>query len=92
MYIQQNGNVGIGTTTPGSTLQVNGGAAIGYNSSTAAPANGLAVAGHVNLEGVTSTGATGTGNLVFSFSDILEHSKRNRSYDDWSGFSNFHYR
>lgn len=28
--------------------------------------NGLAVTGHVLLEGVTSTGATGTGNLVFA--------------------------
>lgn len=28
--------------------------------------NGLAVTGHLLLEGVTSTGATGTGNLVFS--------------------------
>ena len=39
------GNVGIGTTSPGSLLQVNGGAAIGYSSSTAAPTNGLTIAG-----------------------------------------------
>lgn len=37
-----------------------GGATIG--------SNGLAVTGHLLLEGVTSTGATGTGNLVFSAS------------------------
>lgn len=37
-----------------------GGATIG--------ANALAVTGHLLLEGVTSTGATGTGNLVFSAS------------------------
>ena len=35
------GNVGIGTTSPGAKLQVNGGAAIGYSTSTAAPSNGL---------------------------------------------------
>jgi hypothetical protein len=38
------GNVGIGTSTIGSTLQVNGSAAIGYSASTAAPTNGLKVA------------------------------------------------
>jgi hypothetical protein len=31
----------------------------------------LGVTGHVTLEGVTSTGATGTGNLVFSTSPVL---------------------
>lgn len=40
-----------------------GGATIG--------SNGLAVTGHLLLEGVTSTGATGTGNLVFSSSPSL---------------------
>lgn len=40
-----------------------GGATIG--------SNGLAVTGHLLLEGVTSTGATGTGNLVFSASPTL---------------------
>ncbi len=65
------GNVGIGTTTPGSVLQVNGGAAIGYNSSQAAPTNGLIVSGHTTFEGVTSTGATGTGNFVFDASPTL---------------------
>lgn len=40
-----------------------GGATIG--------SNGLAVTGHLLLEGVTSTGATGTGNLVFATSPTL---------------------
>lgn len=40
-----------------------GGATIG--------SNGLAVTGHLLLEGVTSTGATGTGNLVFGTSPTL---------------------
>ena len=76
MTLQGSGNVGIGTTTIGSKLQVNGSAAIGYSSSTAAPTNGLAVAGSVGIGnsapsntldvtgGVTATsakfGATGT--------------------------------
>jgi hypothetical protein len=54
MRIAQAGNVLIGTTTDaGQLLQVAGTASI---------------SGHVTLEGVTSTGATGTGNLVFSSS------------------------
>lgn len=52
-----NANVGIGTTTPGSKLQVNGNAAIGYNASTAAPANGLVVSGNVGI-GTTTPAAT----------------------------------
>lgn len=35
--------------------------------------NGLAVSGHLLLEGVTSTGATGTGNLVFGTSPTLSN-------------------
>ena len=42
-------NVGIGTTTIGSKLQVNGNAAIGYSASTAAPTNGLVVSGAVSI-------------------------------------------
>lgn len=68
MLINSSGLVGIGTTTIGSSLQINGGVAVGYSSSQAAPTNGLIVSGHVTLEGVTSTGATGTGNIVFSSS------------------------
>ena len=46
------GNVGIATTTIGSQLQVNGNVAIGYSASTAAPTNGLAVAGDTTIAGV----------------------------------------
>ena len=55
MYIASGGNVGIGTLTIGSTLQVNGNAAIGYSASTAAPTNGLAVSGSVVLGAISST-------------------------------------
>jgi hypothetical protein len=54
MRITSGGNIGIGTTTIGSTLQVNGNAAIGYSASTAAPTNGLAVSGNI---GVNTTGS-----------------------------------
>ena len=53
MTISNTGNVGIGTTTIGSTLQLNGNAAIGYSASTAAPTNGLVVAGNI-LVGTTT--------------------------------------
>ena len=49
MGINSSGSVGIGTITIGSTLQVNGNAAIGYSASTAAPTNGLLVSGNVGI-------------------------------------------
>ena len=49
MRIESGGNIGIGTTTIGSKLQVNGNAAIGYSASTAAPTNGLAVRGNMGV-------------------------------------------
>ncbi len=49
MFLNTSNNLGIGTTTIGSRLQVNGNAAIGYSASTAAPTNGLAVAGNVGI-------------------------------------------
>ncbi|MFA6005802.1 MAG: hypothetical protein WC775_04950 [Patescibacteria group bacterium] len=52
-FLVDSGNVGIGTTTPGSPLQVNGSAALGYSAATVGPANGLAVSGNVGI-GTTS--------------------------------------
>jgi hypothetical protein len=48
--------VGIGTSTIGSKLQVNGNAAVGYSASTAAPSNGLAVSGNMGI-GTTTVGS-----------------------------------
>jgi hypothetical protein len=49
MRLTNTGSLGIGTSTIGSKLQVNGNAAIGYSASTAAPTNGLAVSGNVGI-------------------------------------------
>jgi hypothetical protein len=56
IYSDASGNIGLNTTTVGSRLQVNGGAAIGYSASTAAPTNGLAVSGNVGI-GTTTIGS-----------------------------------
>ena len=58
MILDNNGNLGVGTVTPGSLLQVNGNAAIGYPSPTAGPSNGLVVNGRVGI-GTTFVGGTG---------------------------------
>ena len=53
------GSLGIGTTSPGSSLQMNGGEAVGYATNTAAPSNGLAVSGNVAVGTTTvPTGVT----------------------------------
>jgi hypothetical protein len=44
-----NNRLGLLTTTIGSTLQINGNAAIGYSASTTAPTNGLSVSGKVAI-------------------------------------------
>jgi hypothetical protein len=50
--------LGIGSTTLGSSLQINGNSAIGYSASTAAPTNGLAVSGNVTIGTTTIANAT----------------------------------
>jgi hypothetical protein len=59
MNLTDGGSLGIGTTTIGSTIQVNGNAAIGYSASTAAPTNGLAVAGNIDITGTSLLKITG---------------------------------
>ena len=59
MDINSSGNLGLGTSTIGSRLQVNGNAAIGYSASTAAPTNGLAVAGNIDITGTSFLKITG---------------------------------
>lgn len=53
--IANSGNVGIGTTAPGSKLSVNGGISIGSYATNAAPSNGLIVSGNVGI-GTTAPG------------------------------------
>lgn len=86
MRITNSGTIGIGTATIGSTLQVNGNAAIGYSASTAAPTNGLAVAGSIGIGTTTInaalqvTGASGTG---FFAAQRLDNTTNN-AYQTWS--------
>lgn len=58
LLISSGGSIGVGTSTIGSTLQVNGNAAIGYSASTAGPTNGLQVAGNIYSAGTGSTTTT----------------------------------
>jgi hypothetical protein len=60
MTLNTSSNLGIGTATIGSKLQVNGGAAIGYSASTVAATNGLRVAGTVTLDNLTTAGVVTT--------------------------------
>jgi hypothetical protein len=62
MRLDSVGNLGLRTTTIGSRLQINGNAAIGYSASTAAPTNGLSVAGQVTFaSALNGTSATFSG-------------------------------
>ena len=71
--------VGLGTTqnifnTTATTVNAFGAAttiSLGASTGTTTVNNALYVTGHVKLEGVTSTGATGTGNIVFASSPSL---------------------
>ncbi|MBI4547588.1 MAG: hypothetical protein HY707_06400 [Ignavibacteriae bacterium] len=67
MRITEAGNVGIGTTTPGSKLQVNGNTAIGYGASTAGPSNGLAVSGNVGIGTTNPQGALDVSSTTGAF-------------------------
>ena len=49
VLVNGGGKVGIGIIAPGSKLQVNGNAVIGYSESTAGPAKGLAIFGNVGI-------------------------------------------
>jgi hypothetical protein len=65
-------NVGVGTATAGSKLQINGNAAIGYSTSTAATSNGLAVAGRVGIGTNTPSGG-----LQISLTDVYNYFSSN---------------
>lgn len=49
-------SIGVGTSTPGAKLQVNGGTVVGYSAKTAAPTNGAIVNGNVGI-GTTTVGS-----------------------------------
>ena len=97
MLITSAGNVGIQTTTIGSALQVNGNAAIGYSSSTAAPTNGLQVAG--SITGASNSNTFGTSSAsgypviinTGSGSNSLKINGRNNAPGDESGIEFFRF-
>jgi hypothetical protein len=81
------GKLGIGTTTPGSNIQVSGNAAIGYSSGTAAPSNGLCVSGNVGI-GTTNPDATlAVNGTIHSRNEITVDN--NGTWNDWVFENNY---
>ena len=73
-------NLGIGTgTNIGSKLQVNGNAAIGYSASTAAPTNGLLVAGRVGINATIAGWAAAFSTLQLGTRTVLWNADVNQS-------------
>jgi len=56
LFLQSDGNVGIGTTTPGSKFSVSGNATIGFGGATSivGPANGLGISGNLGIGTTTA--------------------------------------
>jgi hypothetical protein len=83
------GNVGIGTNSTGSVLQVNGNAAIGYATSTAGPSNGLTVSGNVGIGFTFPFSPTRTTPIPTAANAAKEtsgrRSKRNQKPDSYNG-------
>lgn len=87
MRILGSGNVGIGTTTPGSALQVNGGVAIGYSASTVAPTNGLAISGDLTVGGTLSA-TSGTFSSTVSSTTTLTNTRNGLITNSTDGIIN----
>ena len=81
------GKIGLGTSTIGSKLQVNGNAAIGYSASTAAPTNGLAVNGFVYIN--KTTGIGGTRILDFAGNSYSSGTGAGYFFEDRSNSANY---
>lgn len=92
LYIENNGNVGLGNATPKNRLDVEGGAAVGagYAGSVAGPANGLIVEGNAGIgtsdiepwaAGWGAMELGGNSSMMFHTIDGSLHSTNNAYYD-----------